>query len=160
MANPKNIAVIPGDGIGPEIVPEALKALDAAVGEQAFNYTHYDLGAERWLRTGEVLQLRDFTSNADGKVSEAIKGWRGNLKGSFQPRRATVNKKLTVCDRASNVASAVDTQEPCNRGGNWKKKTEGPVSWRVSDDGLTLGFQGPYSVRHVEIPWKEIPQLR
>lgn len=49
------IAVIPGDGIGPEVVAEGLKALRATVGENTFNFVHYDLGAERWQRTGEVL---------------------------------------------------------------------------------------------------------
>ncbi len=49
------IAVIGGDGIGPEVVAEGLKVLDAATGANAFDYVHYDLGAERWQRTGEVL---------------------------------------------------------------------------------------------------------
>nr|WP_040162781.1 3-isopropylmalate dehydrogenase [Nigerium massiliense] len=49
------IAVIPGDGIGPEVVAEALKVLDAVAGPDAFDYARYDLGAERWQRTGEVL---------------------------------------------------------------------------------------------------------
>ncbi|GAA2183434.1 3-isopropylmalate dehydrogenase [Brooklawnia cerclae] len=50
-----NIAVIPGDGIGPEVVAEALKVLTATVGPDAFTFTHYDLGADHWLDTGEVL---------------------------------------------------------------------------------------------------------
>ena len=49
------IAVIGGDGIGPEVVAEGLKVLDAVVGPGAFDYVSYDLGAERWQRTGEVL---------------------------------------------------------------------------------------------------------
>ena len=50
------LAVIPGDGIGPEVVAEALKVLDAVTdGEVTFNKTTYDLGAERYHRTGEVL---------------------------------------------------------------------------------------------------------
>lgn len=49
------IAVIGGDGIGPEVVVEALKVLGATVGANAFTYVHHDLGAERWQRTGEVL---------------------------------------------------------------------------------------------------------
>ncbi|MFP5416043.1 MAG: 3-isopropylmalate dehydrogenase [Actinomycetes bacterium] len=49
------LAVIGGDGIGPEVVAEGIKVLDAAVGADAFRYVHYDLGAERWQRTGEVL---------------------------------------------------------------------------------------------------------
>ena len=47
------LAVIGGDGIGPEVVAEALKVLQAAnVGIDA---SSYDLGAQRWHRTGETL---------------------------------------------------------------------------------------------------------
>lgn len=49
------IAVIGGDGIGPEVTAEALKALTAVAGPDAFEFVDYDLGAERWQRTGEVL---------------------------------------------------------------------------------------------------------
>lgn len=49
------IAVIPGDGIGPEVVGEALKVLNTTVGEGSFDFTHYELGAQHWLDTGEVL---------------------------------------------------------------------------------------------------------
>ncbi len=56
MANEtKRIAVIGGDGIGPEVTAEALKALRAVAGDDAFSFVDYDLGAERWQRTGEVL---------------------------------------------------------------------------------------------------------
>jgi 3-isopropylmalate dehydrogenase len=49
------IAVIGGDGIGPEVVAEAIKVLRAAVTEVAIETTSYDLGAERWHRTREAL---------------------------------------------------------------------------------------------------------
>jgi 3-isopropylmalate dehydrogenase len=48
------LAVIPGDGIGPEVTAEALKVLEAA-SPVKFEQTRYDLGAERYLATGEVL---------------------------------------------------------------------------------------------------------
>ena len=51
----QRLAVIGGDGIGPEVTAEALKVLHAAAGTDAFEEIHYDLGAERWQRTGEVL---------------------------------------------------------------------------------------------------------
>jgi 3-isopropylmalate dehydrogenase len=52
-----NIAVIGGDGTGPEVVREAVKVLDAAAGKHGIKleYTHYDFGGERYLRTQEVL---------------------------------------------------------------------------------------------------------
>jgi 3-isopropylmalate dehydrogenase len=46
--------VIGGDGVGPEVVAEAIKVL-RAVGTLAIEPTSYDLGSQRWLRTGEVL---------------------------------------------------------------------------------------------------------
>ncbi|MFG1999233.1 3-isopropylmalate dehydrogenase [Spirillospora sp. NPDC048911] len=51
------LAVIPGDGIGPEVVAEGLKVLEAVAPASglAFEQTRYDLGAARWHRTGEVL---------------------------------------------------------------------------------------------------------
>ena len=48
------LAVIPGDGIGPEVTAEALKVLEVA-SPVTFESTRYDLGAERYLATGEVL---------------------------------------------------------------------------------------------------------
>ena len=51
------IAVLPGDGTGPEVVREALKALEAVSHREGFaiEETHFDLGGDRYLRTGEVL---------------------------------------------------------------------------------------------------------
>jgi 3-isopropylmalate dehydrogenase len=49
------LAVIPGDGIGPEVVAEALKVMTVAAPEVTFDITNYDLGAARWLRSGETL---------------------------------------------------------------------------------------------------------
>lgn len=52
-----SLAVIPGDGIGPEVTAEAVKVLKAvtASGTAKFDLTEYQLGAEHWLRTGETL---------------------------------------------------------------------------------------------------------
>ena len=51
------IAIIPGDGTGPEVVAEGLKALKAAAEKFGFKYQleHYDLGGERYLKTKETL---------------------------------------------------------------------------------------------------------
>ncbi len=48
------LAVIGGDGIGPEVVAEAIKVL-RALGTLDVQTTFYDLGSQRWARTGEVL---------------------------------------------------------------------------------------------------------
>jgi 3-isopropylmalate dehydrogenase len=47
------VGLIGGDGIGPEVVAEALKVVEAAGVPLAT--TDYDLGADRYVRTGEVL---------------------------------------------------------------------------------------------------------
>jgi len=49
------IAVIGGDGIGPEVVAEAIKVLRAAATDVTIETTSYDLGAQRWHRSGEIL---------------------------------------------------------------------------------------------------------
>ena len=51
------IAVIPGDGTGPEVVNEGLKVLKAVAATQSIKYefVHYDLGGERYQKTGEIL---------------------------------------------------------------------------------------------------------
>jgi 3-isopropylmalate dehydrogenase len=57
MTQTIRLAVIGGDGIGPEVTAEALKVLDV-VGptyDVKFERTEYDLGADRWHATGEVL---------------------------------------------------------------------------------------------------------
>src|SRR5437868_14300856 len=55
MASSIRLAVIGGDGIGPEVTAEALKVLRAATPAVTFDTTDYDLGARRYHRTGETL---------------------------------------------------------------------------------------------------------
>ena len=52
-----NVAVIPGDGIGPEVIAEAVKVLRSATAaaDTELSLTEYKLGAEHWLATGETL---------------------------------------------------------------------------------------------------------
>ena len=66
--NSYKIAVIPGDGTGPEVVAEGCKVLDAAARKFGFKVETqtYDLGGARYLRTGETVsdatleELRQF----------------------------------------------------------------------------------------------------
>ncbi|HPI92169.1 MAG TPA: 3-isopropylmalate dehydrogenase [Deltaproteobacteria bacterium] len=57
MARSYNIAVIPGDGTGPEVVAEGIKVLEAVAAVEGirFDFTTYDFGGDRYLRTGEIL---------------------------------------------------------------------------------------------------------
>jgi 3-isopropylmalate dehydrogenase len=70
--NPFKIAVIPGDGIGLEVIPEGLKVARAAGAD--LDTAEYDLGGRRYLTTGEVLpdkvleELRDFDAILLGAV--------------------------------------------------------------------------------------------
>src|SRR5512142_3253155 len=71
-----SIAVIGGDGIGPEVVAEGLKVLDAVTGHGGpkFATTDYYLGARRWHATGETLP---------DSVLEEIRGHDAILLGAI-----------------------------------------------------------------------------
>ncbi|MGX5696417.1 3-isopropylmalate dehydrogenase [Agromyces soli] len=89
MVRTVKLAVIPGDGIGPEVVAEALKALEAATagGELAFEQTPFSLGAARYLETGDVLTDADLDAI---KTHDAILlGAVGGVPGD--PRLAGAN---------------------------------------------------------------------
>ena len=70
------IAVIPGDGTGPEVIREAVKVLNAAEARYGFSLTltEFDLGGERYQRTGEILpdsvlqELRGFDAILLGAI--------------------------------------------------------------------------------------------
>ena len=70
------IAVIPGDGTGPEVTAEAVKVLTAAARACGFAHacTTYDFGGDRYLATGEVLP--------DGAVEE-LRGFDAILLGAI-----------------------------------------------------------------------------
>ncbi len=57
MTKSYKLAIIPGDGTGPEVINEGLKVLKAVSEKCSFKYetTSYDFGGERYLRTKEVL---------------------------------------------------------------------------------------------------------
>jgi len=57
MSKTYKIAVIPGDGTGPEVVREGIKVLNAAAAKFGFKleYQNFDFGGDRYLRTGETL---------------------------------------------------------------------------------------------------------
>jgi len=70
------IAVLPGDGTGPEVVAEGLKVLKALADPAGikFEFVHYDLGGERYKRTGEILP---------DSVLEELKGFRAIYLGAI-----------------------------------------------------------------------------
>ncbi|GCD91139.1 3-isopropylmalate dehydrogenase [Nocardioides sp. LS1] len=72
-----HLAVIAGDGIGPEVTAEALKVLGAAPLTKKLEVTRYDLGAEHYLATGDVLP---------GAVLDEIRGHDAILLGAVGGR--------------------------------------------------------------------------
>ena len=70
MAGSYKVAVIPGDGTGPEVVAEGLKVLEAAAQRFGFtvSQTPYDFGGDRYLRTGETLP--------PSAINTPISSWR------------------------------------------------------------------------------------
>ncbi len=76
MGKTYKIAVLPGDGTGPEVVREAVKVMDAAAVKYGFKLdnTAFDFGGDRYLKTGDVLpasavdDLRKFDSILLGAI--------------------------------------------------------------------------------------------
>ena len=67
------IAVMGGDGTGPEVTAEAVKVMDAAAGKFKFKVekVNFDFGGERYKRTGETLPdsaIEEFTARIDSAV--------------------------------------------------------------------------------------------
>src|SRR3990170_1276922 len=85
------LAVIPGDGIGTEVTAEALKVLERATPTDVkFEPTRYDLGAERYLATGEVLP---------DAVLEEIRGHDAILLGAVGGRPGDPNLPAGILER-------------------------------------------------------------
>lgn len=89
MSRTVTLAVIPGDGIGPEVVEEALKVLHAVTADSDVDVreTTFSLGAGRYLETGDVLTDEDLAaiSSHDAILLGAVGGVPGD------PRLAGAN---------------------------------------------------------------------
>ncbi len=84
MSRTLKLAVIPGDGIGPEVITEALKVLDVVVPstDLVIDKTHFALGAQRYLSTGDVLSDEDLAAIAshDAILLGAVGGKPGDAR--------------------------------------------------------------------------------
>lgn len=89
MSRVVKLAVIPGDGIGPEVVAEAVKVLDAvtATSDVTFEKTPFSLGAGRYLETGDTLTSDDLAAIASHDA--ILLGAVGGVPGD--PRLADAN---------------------------------------------------------------------
>ena len=83
MARTLNLALIPGDGIGTEVVAEAIKVLEAIApaADIEVSTTEYDLGARRYNATGELLpdsvveELRSYDAILLGAIGDPRAFW-------------------------------------------------------------------------------------
>ena len=93
-----NIAVIPGDGIGPEVINEAIKVLDAVGGKYGheFNYTQVLAGGAAIDAAGECLpqETIDIAKKSDAVLLGAVGGpkW-DSLPGDKRPERALLGRR-------------------------------------------------------------------
>ncbi len=105
MGKRYRIAVIPGDGIGKETVPEALKVLDEVARRFGFalSFTHYDWSCELYKRTGAMMPEDglDRLAEADAILLGAV-GWPGvpdhvSLWGLLDPQFAAASINSSIC---------------------------------------------------------------
>ena len=68
MSREIKLGVIPGDGIGPEVIAHAVTALKLAAPQVSFAITEYDLGAKRYNATGQALTEQDLEALAKEDV--------------------------------------------------------------------------------------------
>ena len=139
--NAYSIAVIGGDGIGPEVVNEGLKVLHAVAGEggPTFTTTDYDLGARRWHTTGETLpdsvlaELREHDAILLGAIGDPSVPSGVLERGVLLPLRFALDHyvNLRPAKLYPGVASPLDLA-------------------RVAPDGIDFvvvreGTEGPYT---------------
>lgn len=96
MSRVVKLALIPGDGIGPEVVAEAEKVLDAAVAgsDVSFDKTHFSLGAGRYLETGDTLTDDDLASIASHDA--ILLGAVGGVPGDPRLKNANIERGLLL----------------------------------------------------------------
>ena len=96
MSRVVKLAVIPGDGIGPEVIAEAVKVLDAATAgtDVSFEKTPFSLGAGRFLETGDTLTDDDLDAI---KAHDAILlGAVGGVPGDPRLKDANIERGLLL----------------------------------------------------------------
>jgi tartrate dehydrogenase/decarboxylase/D-malate dehydrogenase len=98
------IALIPGDGIGKEVIPEAVRVMEALTGPHGFemNYTQFDYSCELYLKTGAMMpkdgiaRLRDFDAIFLGAVGDRQVPDHVSLWGLLLPIRRQMRQYVNV----------------------------------------------------------------
>jgi len=96
MSRVVRLAVIPGDGIGPEVIAEAEKVLDAVTAgtDVTFEKTRFSLGAARYLETGDTLSDDDLSAiKAHGAI---LLGAVGGVPGDPRLKDANIERGLLL----------------------------------------------------------------
>ena len=118
MSRSLNLALIPGDGIGTEVVAEAIKVLDAIAPAAGLDVrtTEYDLGARRYNQTGELLpdevveELRGYDAIlvSDAHTTEDLSAW-----GAPPPDQVIVHTNIYWSHQSApgRTAGTVTTEE-------------------------------------------------
>ena len=132
-----NLAVIAGDGIGPEVVNEGLKVLDAVSKKYdvEFKQTSYELGASTWHRTG--IALSDETIAELAKADVILLGAVGDpTVPSGILERGLLLKLRFAFDHYVNLRPA-----------KLMPGVTGPLSTKAAIDFVVVreGTEGPYS---------------
>ncbi|MCR2801123.1 3-isopropylmalate dehydrogenase [Microbacterium sp. zg-Y818] len=96
MSRVVKLAVIPGDGIGPEVIAEAEKVLAAATAgsEVTFESTRFSLGAGRYLETGDTLTDDDLAAVAGHDA--ILLGAVGGVPGDPRLKDANIERGLLL----------------------------------------------------------------
>lgn len=96
MSRVVKLAVIPGDGIGPEVIAEAEKVLAAATAgsDVRFDTTRFSLGAARYLETGDTLTDADLSAIAGHDA--ILLGAVGGVPGDPRLKDANIERGLLL----------------------------------------------------------------
>ena len=111
----KNIAVIRGDGIGPEIVNEALKVLDkvAELYGHSFNYTDVDMGGCAIDKYGDPLPKHELQKcvESDSVLLGAVGGDKWNdVPGNMRPEKGLLRLRAGMSVYSNNRPAKIWTQ--------------------------------------------------
>ena len=130
------LAVIAGDGIGPEVLVEGLKVLDKVAAKYSLSFikTHYPLGAAHWHSTGEVLS--DETMADIAKKDVILLGAVGDpTVPSGVLERGLLLKLRFAFDQYVNLRPAI-----LRAGVTSPLSTQAPIDFIVVREGT----EGPY----------------
>ena len=134
---PHRVTLIPGDGIGPEVTSEALRALEAALGSHDVKVepTEYDLGARRFHATGEVLPP---------SVIDELRGYDAILLGAI----GDPSVPSGVLERGLLLKIRFELDHHVNlRPGKLYEGVSSPLSGQRDIDFVVVreGTEGPYT---------------